>query len=267
MTTTRLGVSLVLALVVLSPAHELHGQGVGGLIKRKVGESVKAGDRREQSATADEQSPQSKLPRKLSDMVVTSFKRGLEVERDHRQATVKLLAAIKTREQYNACQQALAMSPEMQKVMMSVANLPENATAEQSQKAMQKMQDDMVKLLVQRCGEDPGKYHDAWRRQQMDSAEAAGVRAFSAGLGASGGGGPFLSLELGPDDDRDFYRLLKEWIPPFCSLSKEAQQQAAEKGIRVPGSGKGISFVYTGAEAALLMQLCPVLMPLLNELA
>ena len=93
------------------------------------------------------------------------------------------------------------------------------------------------------------------------------MKAFSAGLGtSSGGGGPFLSVESGPDDDLNFYRLLKEWIPPFCNLSKSAQQSAADNGVRVAGSGQGIAYVYTAAEAKLLMSLCSTIMPLLSAL-
>ena len=265
MPKTRLVVSLLLALAVLPTASRLDAQ-IGGLIKKKVGETVKGGDKKDQPAASNTvATDESKLPRKLTEVVLASFRKGLEVERDQRQATVKLLGTVKTREQYNSCQQTLAAGPEMQKIMMSVGTLPENATAEQTQKATQKMYADMTKLLTDKCGEDPSKYNDFWRRQQMEAAELAGIKTFSDGIGASSGnGGPFLSFDEQPADDADLYRLLKEWIPIFCNLSKEAQQKAADNGVAVPGSGKGIAYVYTAFEAKLLMPLCAEIMRLLS---
>jgi hypothetical protein len=272
--TKRRTIVAILAILSLLPAVDrLEGQGIGGLIKKKVSESVKGGDKKDQAggkqeanAATDVAPAGSKLPRALTDVTLTAFKKGLTVERDHRQATVKFLATLKTTEQYKACEQSLAASPEMQKIVMSMGDLPDNATQEQIQKLSEKMSADMQKLLLSKCGEDPGKYHNSWRRSQMEAAEAAGVKAFSAALGsASGGGGPFLSFEEQPDDNY-FYRLLKEWTPPFCNLSKEAQQAAAEKGVSVPGQGQGIAFAYTAMEARLLMRQCEELMVLLSVL-
>jgi hypothetical protein len=60
--------------------------------------------------------------------------------------------------------------------------------------------------------------------------------------------------------------MLKEWVPPFCNLPKSEQQAAAEKGVSIPTKVKGITFLYTAAEARLLMQQCDALMKLLSEL-
>jgi hypothetical protein len=267
MTKTRLVASLFLALALLPTATRVDAQ-IGGLIKKKVTEKVKGGgDKKDQPAASNSvKTDESKLPRKLTEVVLASFKKGLEVERDQRQATVKILAAVKTREQYNSCQQTLAAGPEMQKLVMSLGNMPENATTDQIQKAQQKMYADMAKLLTDKCGEDPSKYNDSWRRQQMEAAELAGVKTFSHGIGtSSGSGGPFLSFDEQPADDADLYRLLKEWIPIFCNLSKEAQQKAADNGVAVPGSGQGIAYVYTAFEAKLLMPLCAEIMRLLSD--
>ena len=188
MTKTRLVVSLLLALASLPTASRLDAQ-IGGLIKKKVGETVKGGDKKDQPAASTAvATDESKLPKKLTEVVLASFKKGLEVERDQRQATVKFLGTVKTREQYNSCQQTLAAGPEMQKIMMSLGTLPENATAEQTQKATQKMHADMAKLLTDKCGEDPSKYDDSWRRRQMEAAELAGIKTFSDGIGTSSGG-------------------------------------------------------------------------------
>ena len=253
------------ALVVLAPANRLDGQ-IGGLIKKKVTESIN-GDKQEQASEKDQAAPGqndgSKLPMKLTGNVLTAFEKGVEVERDHRRVTLK------TPDEFNTCQRDLGASPEAQKIIMAPANLPASATAAQVQKATENVQPNLAKLLAEKCGENPHPYQGGWRQLQMEAAVAAGVKAFAAAMGgATGGGGPFLAFEQdqGQQREKDFYRLLKEWVPPFCNLPKSAQQAAADKGVQIPGNGKGVFFVYTAAEARLLMEKCAELMKLLSEI-
>ena len=272
MPNKRLTVSLFIALVALPPANRLEGQ-IGGLIKKKVTESVK-GDKKDQAAPKDEGAAgqgvgneASKLPMKLTDNALTAFRKGLEAELEHRRATVKRIASLKTPEQHRACTQTVAASPEAQKIMMAPANLPATATADQVQKATEKMATDLAKLSTDKCGEDPRPYDDGWRARQVQAAEDAGAKVFAAGLGTPpGGGGPYLAFEQEQGQELGYYRQLKEWVPPFCNLPKKDQQAAAGKGIKIPGNGNGIFFVYTADEARLLTQQCDALMKLLSEL-
>lgn len=279
MTRIRLALSLFVALAFLTPQKYVEAQ-------------------EPSQATANDG---SKLPMKLTENVLTAFAKGLEVERDRRRAIVKRLASLKTPEDFNSCQQALGASPEAQKIIMAPGNLPETATTEEVQKALEKVQTDLAKLLAERCGENPHPYQAGWRQQQIDSAEAAGratfeaalgitpiaggpflggsrrqqiaaaevarAETFAAGLGvATSGYGPQLTFDHALQLDIDFYRLLKEWVPPFCNMSKSAQQAATEKGILIPGNGKGIFFVYTAEEARFLLKQCDGLMKVLNEM-
>ena len=45
------------------------------------------------------------------------------------------------------------------------------------------------------------------------------------------------------------YRILVEWVEKFCSMSAAARDDAAKNGIRIPGTGKNIFWVYTAREA------------------
>ena len=131
---------------------------------------------------------------------------------------------------------------------------------------------EMDKLKLKQCGEDPSKYHNAqWKIDRFKEARVAGVAAFSAALDApSGSSGPYLAFDADDAqqqrDDNYFFELLMEWTPPFCLLSKAAQQAAAEKGVAVPGSSKGLNYVYTAMEARLLMPQCEEIMDLLKVL-
>ena len=271
MTNTRLVASFLLALAAQSTAGSACAQGIGGLIKKKAGEVAKGKAPQSTQGTANPDAAQptgSKLPKTLTEVTVTAFKKGLTVERDHRQVTVKFLATLPSPDQYQACRAQVAASPEQQKIMMSsLGGLPENPTQEQLQKASEKMTADGTKLLRDKCGENPNDYNAGWKDKKMEEARLAGAKAFSAALGgSSGSAGPFLSVDDAQPDDNYFYQLLKEWTPPFCNLSKEAQQAAADKGVSVPGQGKGLAYVYTAMEARLLMPQCEELMMLLNVL-
>ena len=269
MMNKRLIASFLLAFATLVPTGQAAGH-IGGLIKKKVAEKVKGDDKKDQAAPKSEaetaQPSGSKLGRTLTEGTLTAFKKGLTAERDHRQGTLKFLATLKTREQYTSCTQAAATSPEYQKIIMSLASLGDNPTQEQLQKASQKMSDDMAKLTKDKCGEDPGIYNAGWKDAQMREARVAGVKAFAAALSPSASSGPFFSFEEQSQEANYFYDLLLEWVPPFCNLSPEAQQRASQQGVSVPGTSKGLAYVYTAMEARLVMAQCQELMTLINVL-
>jgi len=258
-----LKVTTLLSLAVaLSTAPSIAQGQIGGLIKKKVGQAVKGGDKT--APKKEETSNGSRLPRPVTASTFAAFQRGIEVERRERRETAKFLATIKTREQYEACQNQIPMSPEGQKIGAMIGTLKENATTEDVQKLSVKVNDEYAKLTLAKCGEDPSKYSGNWRQAQIAKADAAGVKEFSANLGTKPG--PALGYDSATDDDDWFYHLLKEWIPPFCLLTTALQEQAAANGIKVPGQGKDMNYVYTSTEASLLIPLCEILMPILREL-
>jgi hypothetical protein len=259
---TRLALALI-AMTAVSAA-PLHAQ-VGGLIKKKVSDAVKNDKPKDQTPKPDDAS-KSRMPRTINQSVLTAFRSGLEVERDERAALAKRIEALPTREKFEACKRQVAMSPEGMKAVSALANLPENAKPDDMQKAINASAAEMEKLYTAKCGEDPEKYGYSWRQEQLKKAEAAAVARFAAGL-RSGDDGPFLGSDRSLDDDLDLYQLLKEWIPPFCTLPAQQQKQAAANGVAIPGSGKGMYFIYTAAEAAALSILCEPIMKLLAALS
>ena len=271
MTNLRLIASISLTLGLgMSPA-DLDAQ-IGGLIKKKVTESVKGGDKKAKEESAANETDQSKMPRSITANTFVAFKKGLTVQRDKQQETLKFLAGLTPQETYKSCTTTIMMTPEGQKVALAQPSPPDNATVEQLQAYSQKLADEMKKVTDKKCGEDPSRYHEyQWKKDRFTEARAAAIAAFSAALDSpsGNGGGPFLAFDLDehpqqPRDDNYFYDLLIEWTPPFCRLSKAAQQAAAEKGIAVAGVGKGNNYVYTALEARLLMPQCEEIMTLLS---
>lgn len=273
MTNLRLIASISLTLGLgMSPA-DLDAQ-IGGLIKKKVTESVKGGDKKAKEESAANETDQSKMPRSITANTFVAFKKGLTVQRDKQQETLKFLAGLTPQETYKSCTTTIMMTPEGQKVALAQPSPPDNATVEQLQAYSQKLAAEMKKVTDKKCGEDPSRYHEyQWKKDRFTEARAAAIAAFSAALDSpsGNGGGPFLAFELDeqpqqPRDDNYFYDLLIEWTPPFCRLSKAAQQAAAEKGIAVAGLTKGHNYVYTAMEARLLMPQCEEIMRLLSVL-
>ena len=274
MTTVRLIASISLTLGLgMSPA-DLDAQ-IGGLIKKKVTESVKGGEKKggKDEAAANE-TDQSKMPRPITANTFVAFKKGLTVQRDKQQETLKFLAGITPVEKYKGCTTTIMTTPEAQKIALETPSPPDNATVQQLQAYAENLAAEMKKVTDKKCGEDPAKYHEyQWKKDRFTEARTAAIAAFSAALDSpsGNGGGPFLAFELDehpqqPRDDNYFYDLLIEWTPPFCRLSKAAQQAAAEKGIAVAGATKGHNYVYTAMEARLLMPQCEEIMRLLSVL-
>jgi hypothetical protein len=247
---------------------------IGGLIKKKVTESVKGGDKKAATTEPDaDASDKSKMPRPITANTFVAFKKGLTVERNKQQEAIKFLAGVTPVAKYKECSVNIMMTPEGQKIALKYGNAPDNATVQQLQDMAQKLGAEMQKLTDKQCGEDPTKYHTGqWKVDRFKEAKAAGLAAFSAALDSpSGNNGPYFAFEVEATqqqqrDDNYFFDLLMEWIPPFCLLSKAAQQAAADKGVAVPGSSKGLNYVYTAMEARLLMPQCEEIMNLLKVL-
>ena len=107
MTNTRLVASFLLVLAAQPTARGVNAQGIGGLIKKKAGEVAKGkAPPQSNQGTANPEAAQqtgSKLPKTLTEATLTAFKRGLTVEHEQRQVTVKFLATLPTPDQYQAC--------------------------------------------------------------------------------------------------------------------------------------------------------------------
>ena len=256
MTTLRLIASISVMLGLGLVPGDLDAQ-IGGLIKKKVTESVKGGEKKGgKEESAANETDQSKMPRPITANTFVAFKKGLTVQRDKQQETLEFLAGLTPLETYKNCTNTIMMTPEGQKVALSQPSPPDNATVQQLQAYAEKLAAEMKKVTDKKCGEDPAKYHEyQWKKDRFTEARTAAIAAFSAALGSPSG-----------NDDNYFYDLLIEWTPPFCRLSKAAQQAAAEKGIAVAGATKGHNYVYTAMEARLLMPQCEEIMRLLSVL-
>ena len=240
---------LVLSALVLCPALAAPARaGWGDALKQKASKVLKT----EKPKSAAETGPiQSRIQPPLTAESLARFQRGMETEVAEREKAKKFLASLPTKEQRDKCAQEFAMSADAQKMTMEYAEAAANAKPEEAGKHTERWMARLDSVVTKKCGPDPSKY-DAG---QM-SREALAKGSDTAALGSD-----------------DAYHVWKEWVLEFCNYLEKLQKQPDAKeqlakikdeGLRIPGSGTGIYFVYTASEAALLIEACPRLKPLLE---
>ena len=237
-------IALLLLAAVVAPSHA----GWGDALKQNAAKLTKSN----KSKPAAETGPvQSRMTPAVTAETLARFQRGMEVEVAEREKSKQLLASLPKKEDRDKCAQQLAMSPEMQKITMDYAESAANAKPEDQQKLTERWSQRMDSLITGKCGPDPGKYNP----QQMER-DALAKGSDAAALG-----------------DDNAYHAWKEWVIEFCKYIEKLQKEpdAKEKlakmkdeGLRIPGVGSGIYFVYSASEVALLLELCPKLKPLIE---
>jgi hypothetical protein len=237
-------VTVALLLCCSAPAHA----GWGDALKSKASKMLKT----DKSKAAEETGPlKSRMQPAVTAESLDRFQHGLEVESAERQKAQKLLASQPPPDQREKCSQAVAMSADAQRIVQEYSDAAANARPEDGAKLLERMTQRMDSLVTAKCGPEPVRY-DA---NQL-ARDAIGKGTDAAGLG----------------DDGAYY-VWKEWVREFCAYLAKLRQQSdakqqlakiSDEGLRIPGSGTGIYYVYTASEAQLLMERCPRLMPLLE---
>ena len=181
---TRLVVAALVPVSLLSVASDVAGGQLGAL-RRKIGEVTKGEEARKEEAAKPGAPSKSAVDTafedrnviELTDAVLDALERTLETEIKLQGEFMKELAALKTPEQYNACKQEAATSPEAQKIIMKLGELGENPTPEQMQNAMAQMAKDNEALVLKRCGTDVNQFNDSWRYKRLQEIRRQAVAA------------------------------------------------------------------------------------------
>jgi hypothetical protein len=240
MRTVRATTLVLAALIALLPGRLVEAQGIGGLIKKKAAEAAKGKDgKSDQGKTVakDDGPITSQFGKECGPVTpesIDKFLKGLQTEAAGREAYDKKLAGAKPNEEVNACRGKETISPDgMALIQRGLAN---GGTTDYVQKQMEKNREDLEKYLTKKCGEPVSKYQYD-KSKEYDAAHKAGAKA--AGLGD------------------DCYDKLKEFALAFCKTLTPAQQKVAtEQGIKVPGSGAGVWWVFTADEAKAILPHC-----------
>ena len=320
MTPGKLALLTVAAYLTFAGTPTADAQ-IGGLIKKKVGETVKGPDKtKEKAKETGSTDVASKVGFVLDGDVFQAFQAGLETEIHERDAYRKRLATSKTPAQYSACQaNTVTNTPDGKKFsqdyMEAMSKLGDNAAGkkpEQIMKEQQEMAEKFTKrseeMILKNCGADPtplinsqvqvftraahagamefGKVFnrrpsggedeltpDSLPEQRcVDSASRATGDNSDIAVEPCGESRPWAHLAAAPvradtttDEEKDNrYAFLKEWVGPFCALDKKKQEDAVGAGIKIPGTGLAIYWVYSKGDAKWLYEHCETLMKLLK---
>ncbi len=257
---------LALCALMLSLPVPAEAQGVGGRLRQRVAEVAGGKDNTEQ---AQQKSPFNETVIEITGPVLAGFMKGLDTEIALLVDFGKLLATFRTPEEYGACQAQVAMSPEGMKVMEQITNLRDDATAEEYQRAMEKMNRDMLALTTKTCGADPAEWPAARRRETLEEIEkkAAAAAGPVRSSPPSPHGGP-SPIEHGADAPAAFpdwmqdtglspqaYAIMKERIDAYCNALNAGAIQPGQ-AVTFPGTGKDIFWVYTEEESKQIAPLC-----------
>ena len=193
----------------------------------------------------------------------------------------KEIAKYGTPQQYEACTSNAAMSPEGQKIMAEMTNVPANATAEEAQRHMAKMAAEMEALVKRACPRNPSYWNDVTKRERLEeirrkAAEIAFGAPAAARVNPDGrelGGLLFEALPEDPAaaeqdtivDPKDAKKLSLEWyarmverLAAYCDYMTERPtganaQMLSVDGLKFPGNGKDVYWVFTAKECILLV--------------
>jgi len=242
-----LGIAFVLSLCATGA-----NAGLGDMLKEMV-KAIKGEPKARPAATAAETGAiKSRMSPPVTAESLAKFKAAMQIEKTERERAVKFLASLKTQEEYSKCQMEVMRSPEGMKIAGRMSAMDDKTTPEEFQKVMAQVGADMQKLTEEKCGPDPGAGRSRGG-EMMREALAKGSDAF-----------------VGDDNT---YSIWKEWVLEFCKYIEKIKQdpdakaklaKIRDEGLRIPGTGQGIYYVYTASEATLLLEQCEELVALIE---
>jgi len=117
----------------------------------------------------------------ISEPVLAAFEKGLRTEIALRAALKKEIAAQeatqKTPAQYRQCQGQASMSPESMKIAESMASIPDDATAGQRQRRMERIGMRLKASIRRQCGPEPQGSRDSWVAERLQDIEQRAANA------------------------------------------------------------------------------------------
>ena len=268
-------------ILFLAATSGLEAQGIGGLIKRKAADAVKPKEEPKTKAP-DAAEPRSEFSFDLTPESMAALKRGLELEIRLREEYRAEVARQKTVAQYKACESESASSPEAAKFMEEyLARMEKVKTQEEVQKLTVWQNETLSAIIKKKCGDDPqpliskqterftkaqfegamefskafrkpAPRYDTGNREQEDAGEACQALGDLEDGSLTNDLCPITyseSLQEQPNASTDVkvleYLKTIELVTKFCSLSREMRQDAMKNGIRVPGQGDKIYWVFS----------------------
>ena len=250
MRPTKLGISMTLLACAVAAGPALAGW--GDALKKEANKAV---HHDKKPTTSAESGPvESRIEPKVTPETLAKFKASLELEIAERKRVTQFMATVKSSEAYDKCKNDWMLSPDGQKASQKYMDAMQGVKSQADvQKVAETLGKEIEKALEQHCGPDPNQYNQAWANQEIRNAIGKASDQFTT--------------------DDYAYATWKEWITEFCNyiVALKKQPDAAQRlakikdeGLRIPGSGAGIYYVYTASEANALLEKCESLVPLIE---
>ena len=230
---------------------------LGGLIKKKVKEAIKPPEKvtpQPQTETAAPASAPAAAPAAapsnsrdafagqrvpnnrallLTDAMVARVARGLDAEHALIKDYEKELTKFPTQAQFDACRQKAAQTPEGQRLMNPGNFLKEGMKPDELQNAMVRMTTESDAYYNKACPLKPvADYEKSERMRQIRTKAAKDT----------------VSL-----DENDFGEMIERLLK-YCELKKTMDVKPKPGGLKAPGEGKDIYWVYTESELVALQK-------------
>jgi hypothetical protein len=265
MRTNRIAGPMLWSLIAITWPVGLDAQGAGSGLRHQAADV--AGDAKQEGA--QQRSPFNDRAIEITGPAVAGLEKGLDTEIALLVEFAKHLTTYKTLEERQICETRVAMSPEGMKLMDPLLNMRDGATADEMLRISEKIGKDMAVLVTRMCGPDIVADWPEWRRRekleeiQRKAAAAAGPVRSSEGPRQ---GGPAASGDAGdtawiqePGMSLHAYQIFKERVYAYCNALKAGTIQPGQ-GVKFPGTGEDIFWVFTDDEARAIAPLCPNLL-------
>ena len=227
--------ALVTGLTAVVPASA--AAQIGGLIKRKVRETV-AGLDAAAASPAAQAAPGPVFNEHvlaITPELLDRLEKALSAEAATREENARRVGKVLDAEEYQSCRQRVAGSPRAQELMEEQLQVLEDETSTQQQReqALQEMATRLEALTEPECGLEPNKA-EKLRSELAPRVAAAAEQA-----------GGLSDIQLS---------ILKERILPFC-VAPEAVAAAAGE-MKIPGETSTVFYVYSPTEVEALQPRC-----------
>lgn len=243
---------------------------LGGLIKKKVKEAIKPPEKTnpapQSAAAAPAPAPAAepvsnsrdpfagqRVPGNrallITDEMIGRIDRGLDAEAVMLKDLEREIAAYPTPEKIQACKIKAAQTPEGQRLMNLGNFVKEGMTPEQVQAGMMKMSSESDAYYKKACPWDESKWSDSNR---SEARTAIRTKAASKALPPSADP-PAKSLASIGLDENDFGEMI-ERILQYCKLKKAMDVRPKTGGVKAPGEGQDIYWIYTESELKALQK-------------
>jgi len=207
----------------------------------------------------------------ITPQLLDRIQRGMDAELALLADFEKMVARYPTVQQYETCKSNAMMTPEGQKIMSPMMNPPANIKPDEYMAITMKVDTAAKAWQKKKCPLDPNDWNDAKRSdriQQIHSkaASMARLKSVSNNTSASTDARPALMYEMNPFDmlpdtvadtvivvrggglgDHE-YSVAIERVVKYCMLKKEVDVSPKKGGLKAPGSGPGMEWIYTEDE-------------------